>query len=123
GSATDADDSTPPQFLQLPPIAPLPPETATRPLALLEGMSEHFDDAPVAAFLGTVAGDPNVAPAVAVAHEWAEPVTENPAIGATEVWELYNLTGDAHPMHLHEVTFEVVDRQEIVVDEHTNVVQ
>ena len=39
---------------------------------------------------------------------WMEPVTENPAVGATEVWEFYNTTGDAHPMHVHEVVFEVV---------------
>ncbi len=46
-----------------------------------------------------------------------DPVTENPAVGATEVWEFYNATADAHPMHIHEVAFEVVNRQDIVVDE------
>ena len=46
-----------------------------------------------------------------------DPVTENPAVGATEVWELYNATADAHPMHIHEVAFEVVNRQDIIVDE------
>jgi FtsP/CotA-like multicopper oxidase with cupredoxin domain len=45
-----------------------------------------------------------------------EPVTENPAVGTTEVWELYNTTGDAHPMHVHEVTFEVVNREGLVMD-------
>ena len=38
-----------------------------------------------------------------------DPVTENPAVGATEVWEFYNATADAHPMHIHEVAFEVVE--------------
>ena len=46
---------------------------------------------------------------------WMDPVTENPAVGATEVWEMYNTTGDAHPMHVHEVVFEVVNRQDIFV--------
>jgi FtsP/CotA-like multicopper oxidase with cupredoxin domain len=46
-------------------------------------------------------------------------VTENPAVGATEVSEMYNTTGDAHPMHIHEITFEVVNRQEILVNEET----
>ena len=32
-------------------------------------------------------------------------------MGATEVWEFYNTTGDAHPMHVHEVVFEVVNRE------------
>ncbi len=32
-------------------------------------------------------------------------------MGDTEVWELYNFTADAHPIHIHEVLFQVVDRQ------------
>ena len=32
-------------------------------------------------------------------------------MGATEVWEIHNFTEDAHPIHIHEITFEVVDRQ------------
>ena len=52
-----------------------------------------------------------------------EPVTENPAVGATEVWELYNATEDAHPMHIHEIVFEVVNRQDIFVDDETMQVQ
>ena len=46
-------------------------------------------------------------------------VTENPAVGATEVWEMYNTTSDAHPMHIHEVVFEVVNRQKIIVEHET----
>ncbi|MCL7452001.1 MAG: multicopper oxidase domain-containing protein, partial [Anaerolineae bacterium] len=34
-----------------------------------------------------------------------------PALGATEVWEMYNLTEDAHPIHIHLVQFEVVGRE------------
>ena len=52
-----------------------------------------------------------------------EPVTENPAVGATEVWEFYNGTVDAHPMHIHEVLFQVVDRQPIFVDEASRTFQ
>jgi FtsP/CotA-like multicopper oxidase with cupredoxin domain len=108
------DDSTPPQFLQLPAITPLPPETVTRRLALLEEESAFFDG-PSEALLGTVAGDPNLAPAVCTQHLWADQVSENPGVGATEVWELYNTTEDGHPMHIHEVAFEVVNRQDILV--------
>jgi spore coat protein A len=50
-------------------------------------------------------------------------VTENPVVGATEVWEFYNATADAHPIHLHEASFEVVNRQAIVVDEESQEVQ
>lgn len=121
--AVAPDPTTPPQFLQLPAIAPLPPATVTRPLALLEEMSMYFPDSPAEAVLGTVADDPNVAPGVWMKRMWMDPVTENPAVGATELWEIYNATGDAHPMHVHEIAFEVVSRQEICVDEDGSSVQ
>jgi FtsP/CotA-like multicopper oxidase with cupredoxin domain len=117
------DTSTPPQFLRLPPITELPPETVIRPLALVEEMAAEIADAPVEALLGTVAGDPNAAPGVWTKRLWMDPVSENPAVGATEVWELYNATGDAHPMHIHEVVFEVVNRQPILVNEASGEVQ
>jgi len=110
------DPTTPPQFLQLPAIAPLV-GGAARPVALLEEMSMYFDDAPAETLLGTVEGDPNSGAATWTPRMWADPVTENPAVGATEVWEFYNGTADAHPMHIHEVLFQVVNRQAIVVDE------
>ena len=37
--------------------------------------------------------------------------TENPALDSTEEWEIWNMTGDAHPVHLHLVHFEVLGRQ------------
>jgi FtsP/CotA-like multicopper oxidase with cupredoxin domain len=40
-------------------------------------------------------------------------VTENPALGATEDWEIYNFTVDAHPIHLHLVRFMVKGRRAI----------
>jgi FtsP/CotA-like multicopper oxidase with cupredoxin domain len=41
------------------------------------------------------------------------PVTENPTVGDTEVWEIYNFTADAHPIHLHLVGFQVQSREAI----------
>jgi spore coat protein A len=38
-------------------------------------------------------------------------------VGDTEVWEFYNLTADAHPMHVHEAAFEVVNRQAVEFSE------
>jgi spore coat protein A len=38
-------------------------------------------------------------------------LTEMPQVGSTEVWEIINLTGDAHPIHLHLVQFQVLNRQ------------
>jgi spore coat protein A, manganese oxidase len=117
------DPTTPPQFLQLPAITPYPAETITRPLALLEEMSSFFADAPAEALLGTVAGDPNVAPREWTKRMWMDPITENPALGSTELWEFYNATADGHPIHVHEVTFEIANRQEIFVDESNQTVR
>ncbi|WP_054692090.1 multicopper oxidase family protein [Desulfosarcina cetonica] len=47
---------------------------------------------------------------------WHEPTTENPALNSTEIWEIYNATGDAHPVHLHLVNFQVLDRYEYTAD-------
>jgi FtsP/CotA-like multicopper oxidase with cupredoxin domain len=40
-------------------------------------------------------------------------VTENPKLGNTEQWEIYNFTADAHPIHVHLVRFQVVGRRAI----------
>ena len=71
-------------------------------------------DGPAEAMLGTVGSD-----GMAVQKMWMDPVTENPSVGDTEVWEFYNFTADAHPMHVHEVAFEVVNRQGLVLDPGT----
>jgi spore coat protein A len=108
--AVAPDPSTPPRHLRLPAATPLPDASRTRRLALVEEMSMHWDG-PAAAMLGTVdaAGHPE--------HKmWSDEVTENPSVGDTEVWELYNTTADAHPMHIHEVVFEVVNRQALVTN-------
>ena len=42
---------------------------------------------------------------------WHLPITENPALGSTEIWEIYNNTEDAHPVHLHLVNFEILNRE------------
>jgi FtsP/CotA-like multicopper oxidase with cupredoxin domain len=48
---------------------------------------------------------------VAVPKRWGDPITETPVLNSTELWEFYNTTADAHPVHMHLVRFEVVDRQ------------
>jgi FtsP/CotA-like multicopper oxidase with cupredoxin domain len=114
--AVAADLTTPPQFLGLPAIIPLPAAVRTRPLGLIEkaGTGEDHEgqevEGPIEAVLGTIESG------LPVEHLWMDPVTENPGVGDTEIWELYNATADAHPMHVHEVTFEVVDREGLVMD-------
>ena len=42
---------------------------------------------------------------------WHAPVTEKPILHTTEIWELVNLTDDSHPIHLHLVRFQILDRR------------
>jgi FtsP/CotA-like multicopper oxidase with cupredoxin domain len=41
----------------------------------------------------------------------ADYVTELPRVGSTEVWEFINLTTDAHPIHIHLVQVQLINRQ------------
>jgi FtsP/CotA-like multicopper oxidase with cupredoxin domain len=115
------DPTTPPQHLVLPAITPLPPESLTRPLALIEkagiGEGETGEppeqiaiEGPIEAQLG------NIIAGLPVSRHWGHEITENPAVGSTEVWEFYNTTADAHPMHVHEIAFQVVNREGLVQD-------
>jgi len=107
GASRGEDSSVPPDQLALPAPAPLGAATVTRRLSLNEEDSAVVPGAgPRAAMLGTL--DASGGP---VHLGWDDPITENPTLGATEVWELHNTTEDAHPIHIHEVQFEVVDRQ------------
>lgn len=135
------DSSTPVADLDLddnPGGAPkLGPSTATQELALLEEESAELcivTDIDTGA-ITHVAGDPTVgcpagsepfAPKAAVLGNqklgpatgdwvqlWDDPITSNPELGAIETWELRNESEDAHPIHLHLVKFEVVNREDI----------
>ncbi len=108
--------------------------TRLRKVALFEGMDEFGrlqpllgTAEPATDYLGNPINWPN-APAYATAGlvgqmegsiAWHSPTTENPALDATEEWEIWNVTGDAHPVHLHLVNFEILGRREIVWDSHT----
>ncbi len=120
------DVSVPPERIVLPPRVPLLPAAVTRQVSLNEDESHsvrvatrgnggvaltcHGREAepfgPTAARLGTLSADGTGMPL-----GWGDPVTENPAAGATELWEIHNFTEDAHPIHIHMVMFEVVNRQ------------
>lgn len=71
----------------------------TRKLLLFETEDEYDRTKPM---LGTVDGG---------AMDFEDPVTENIKLNDTEVWEFYNTTIDAHPIHLHLVKFQVISRQ------------
>jgi FtsP/CotA-like multicopper oxidase with cupredoxin domain len=125
-AATAFDSSTPPESLALPARIPLPDPVLTRDLSLNELDSrtvrvtsrgherviklscdpEDEPFGPTMALLGTLNPGGSGQPV-----EWREAITENPAVGSTEVWAIHNFTADAHPIHVHQVMFEVVERE------------
>jgi spore coat protein A len=42
---------------------------------------------------------------------WDMPVTEKPLLNSVEIWNLVNMTDDSHPVHLHLVRFQILDRR------------
>lgn len=48
--------------------------------------------------------------------QWDAPITENPKLDSTEIWYLLNLTKDSHPIHLHLIDFQVLDRRDFDVE-------
>jgi bilirubin oxidase len=109
GPQASTDTSVAPDQLALPAFTPIGPATLTRQLSLNELDSAVLEGVgPLEARLGTLdaAGNP-------VTYRWMDPITEHPALGATEVWEFHNFTEDAHPIHIHEVQFQVVNREPI----------
>ena len=103
------DTSASPDQLTLPPFTPLGAASTTRQVSLNEEDSAVLAGVgPRAALLGTMSGG-----GAPVHKGWDDPITESPALNAIEVWELFNFTEDAHPIHIHEVQFQVVNRQRI----------
>jgi spore coat protein A len=103
-----ADPTTPPQYLQLPAITSVGPAGTTRNLSLNEEVYEPAD-IPTSALLGTWdTGTGQPTPLL-----WGDAITENPTLGGVEEWDMYNVTEDAHPIHIHLVQFEVLGREAI----------
>jgi spore coat protein A, manganese oxidase len=92
------DLSTPAANLALPSIETLVPTPGRpkRPIVLTEEMDEATDE-PLFALIND--------------RFFLDPIDEEPKAGTTEEWLLINATGDAHPIHLHLVMFQVVNRQ------------
>jgi spore coat protein A len=96
------EETTPAANLALPALAPLPAPSVTR----VQHLSETLDpltDAPI---------NLNVEDAPYLDEQTHLPdVTTKPAADSVEDWLLVNTTADTHPIHLHLVTFEVIDRR------------
>lgn len=44
-------------------------------------------------------------------QRWHMPVTEKPVLNTVEIWSFANLTTEVHPIHLHQVRVQILDRQ------------
>jgi spore coat protein A len=80
------------------PFEPLVPTYTTRERLLLVSEKERPSDGYV--IIGLL-GD----------ARWHEPITEDPKAGSTEIWSFINITADVHPLHVHLVRFQVLNRQ------------
>jgi bilirubin oxidase len=104
-----ADNSTPPAQLGLPAITNLGAPSVTRQLSLNEVDSAVLDGVgPLRSMIGGVNPDGTGLPL-----RWHDPVTLTPRPGATEQWEIFDFTEDAHPIHVHVTQFQVINRQVI----------
>jgi FtsP/CotA-like multicopper oxidase with cupredoxin domain len=96
----------------LPRYGGVPNGATIRRVALFEGTDEFGRLQPLLGTVGEDLSDTNVAKA----YTWFQPTTETPASDSTEIWEIYNFTADAHPIHLHLVNFEILDREDFQYD-------
>ncbi|MFG1871642.1 multicopper oxidase family protein [Micromonospora arborensis] len=101
--ATSADPSVPPEQLRLPSHPRLGPAQRVRRLSLNERMSGGSGSTVM--LLGILDERGRGLPL-----RWSDPATEQPTVGTTEVWEVRNFTHRVHPVHLHQVQFELLGR-------------
>jgi spore coat protein A, manganese oxidase len=100
-------DARIPDFLRpkLGPVPVLSNPARVRKILLVEGTDPYGR---LQTMLGIV--DPS-RPTLNGTLMFTDPISENPRVGDTEVWEFYNTTEDAHPIHMHLVDFRVINRQ------------
>jgi bilirubin oxidase len=112
GRLSCPDKTEHPSKLDFPSHASLGKVARTRRLSLNEEESHVLEGVgPSVANLGILDKDGN-----SVHLMWDDKVTETPKAGEAEVWEFYNFTEDGHPIHLHQVEFQVLNRQYLAAD-------
>lgn len=80
----------------------------------LNNIPELLPDAPKRTLvLYEVAGSNGPLEVLLNGQKWSAPQSELSLVGTTEIWEFVNLTMDTHPMHLHLVQFQLMNRQSI----------
>jgi spore coat protein A len=62
-----------------------------------------------------MAGDGQPHRALLDGKRFMDPISEDPQNGSIEIWEFVNMTADAHPIHLHAVHFQLLDRRPFAI--------
>jgi len=89
--------------------------TNVRNLGLFEGLEEFGRVTPMLgkAEAGTITAHDEDVAADFGPLSYDAPITERPLLGSTEQWNVFNFTADTHPVHLHLVQYQVVEKHEI----------
>jgi spore coat protein A, manganese oxidase len=95
GQSGSADASSLPKTLRPVPNIAESAAIRTRPLAITEKLSLKGES------MGMLLNN----------TPWHMPVTENPVLDSVEIWSFINTTDDSHPIHLHLVRFQILDRR------------
>jgi spore coat protein A, manganese oxidase len=107
------DISVPPRHLHLPSYFPPFGTSKVRRVSLSE-QAHNGQLALITQYMcGTVDSSGNN-----TSLDWGDPVTEKPAFGSTETWQVYNFSPEgsaqvSHVFHMHLVQFQVISRQSI----------
>jgi spore coat protein A, manganese oxidase len=107
----NGDPTIAPSLLSLPAKPSVPDATVTRQVSLNELDSALLPGVgPEKATLGLVDLSTPGTPA-GIPMMFEDEITENPGVGTVEIWEIYNFTADAHPIHVHQTMFQVINRE------------
>jgi spore coat protein A len=93
--ANAADESRLPQLLRS--VAKIPEQAAVKNRLLMLAEVPNMVNDPTMMLLNN--------------SHWSMPVTEKPVLDTVEIWTLINLSDDSHPIHLHMVRFQILDRR------------
>ncbi|HUD26886.1 MAG TPA: multicopper oxidase [Burkholderiaceae bacterium] len=105
---------------RLAPVSVLAPESAVRERFIMVSEADRVSDGyPI---IGLAGGSPLQATPTnpTGGARWDDPVTEDPRAGTTEIWNFVNITTDGHPMHVHLVQFNVLERRYFDLSHYLN---
>ena len=93
----------------MPPL-PIPADVFVRDLSLNEAFDQYGR---LTQKLGTLTPKEG---GEGLGREYLDPATETVPAGSVEVWRIFNLTADTHPIHFHLVNVQVLQREAFTGD-------